>query len=138
MQAIVPHTKGDRPASRANILQLALPTSDKRKLRVDEAARCTASAICWSGADGCGGNYWGGARSGGTYSAHFSSGSSRNLHPDCALLAEIGCDISHRRGWFFSAEQIRDNEHGRAATRGKTWRAAACRNGGRMRDHRAE
>ena len=49
------------------------------------------------------------------YSAHFSSDSSRNLHPDCALLAEIGCDISHRRGWFFSAAQIRDNEHAQAS-----------------------
>ena len=34
---------------------------------------------------------------------------------DCALLAEIGCDISHRRGWFFSAAQIRDNEHAQAS-----------------------
>src|SRR5438094_9326604 len=108
MQAIVPHTKGDRPASRANILQLALPTRDKRKLRVDEAARCTASAICWSGADGCGRNYCGGARSADTYSAHFSSGSSRNLQPDCARLAEIAGDIPHLPGWYISAPQIRD------------------------------
>src|SRR6266403_1480616 len=70
--------------------------------------------------------------------AHFSSGISRNLHPDCALLAEIGCDISHRRGWFFSAAQIRDNEHCRPATRGQTWRAAPRPHSSRMRDHRAE
>src|SRR5580765_1735843 len=106
MQAIMPAIKGDRPASRANILQLALPTRDKRKLRVDEAAQRAASAICWCGVGGCGRNYWGGAPPGGTYSAHFSSGSCRILHSRCALLAEIGCDLFHRGGWFFSAAQI--------------------------------
>ena len=115
MQAIVPHTKGDRPASRANILQLALPTRDKRKLRVNEAAQRAAPAICWSGVDGCGRNYRGRDRSGAIYRIDFSSDSSRNLHSRCALLAEIGCDISHRRGWFFSAAQIRDNEHAQAS-----------------------
>ena len=67
--------------------------------------------------------------------AHFSSDNSRNLHSRCALLAEIGCDISHRRVWFFSAAQIRDNEHARPATRGQTWRAAARRHSSRIRDH---
>ncbi len=36
---------------------------------------------------------------------------------------------------FFSAAQIRDNEHLRPATRGQTWRAAARRHSSRMRDH---
>src|SRR6266480_384872 len=59
-------------------LQLALPTRDKRKLRVDETPQCAAPAICWSGVDGCDGNYRGGGRSAGTYSAYFSGDSSRN------------------------------------------------------------
>ena len=138
MQAIVPDSKGDHPASRANILQLALPTRDKRKLRVNEAAQRAAPAICWSGVDGCGRNYRGRARSGATYRIDFGSDSSRNLHPDCGPVAEIGFDIPHRRGRFFLAAQIRDNEHGRPATRGQTWRAAARRHSSRMRDHRAE
>jgi hypothetical protein len=138
MQAIVPHTKGDRPASRANILQLALPTRDKRKLRVNEAAQHAAPAICWSGVGGCGRNYRGRARSGAIYRIDFGSNSSRNLHSRCALLAEIGWDISRRRSWFFPAAQIRDNEHGRPATRGQTWRAVARRHSSWMRDHRAE
>src|SRR6266481_9760014 len=127
MQAIVSHTKGHRAASHANILQLALRTRDKRKLRVDEAAQCSASTICWSSVDGCFGNYRGRGCSAGAYSAHFSGASYRNLHPDYALLAEIGRDISHRGGWFFSSAQIRDNEHSRPATRGQTGRAAARR-----------
>src|SRR6267142_4013896 len=138
MQAIMPAIKGDRPASRANILQLALPTRDKRKLRVDEAAQRAAPAICWSGVDGCGRNYRGRARSGAIYRIDFGSDSSRNLHSRCPLLAEIGCDISHSRSWFFPAAQIRNDEHGRPATRGQTWRAAARRHSSRMRDHRAE
>ena len=48
--------------------------------------------------------------------AHFCD-SPWNLHPDCALLAEIARDISHRGDWFFFAAQIRDNEHRRPATR---------------------
>ena len=59
----------------------------------------------------------------------------RNLHSDCAALAEIAYDISHRRGWFFSAAQIHDNEHGRPATSGQTWGAAARCHSSRMRDH---
>ena len=119
-------------------MQLALPTRDKRKLRVNEAAQRAAPAICWSGVDGRGRNYWGGDRSGAIYRIDFRSDSSRNLHSRCALLAEIGCDISRRRVWFFSAAQIRDNEHCRPATRGQTWRAATRRHSSRMRDHRVE
>lgn len=116
-------------------LRLALATVDKRKPRLDEAAQRAAPAICWSGVDGCGRNYRGRARSGAIYRIDFGSNSSRTLHSRGALLAEIGCDISHRRVWFFSATQIRDNEHGRPATRGQTWRAAACRHSSRIRDH---
>src|SRR5262249_16375721 len=104
--------RGYRFANRtATRLQLALRTRDKRKLRADEGAQHAASAICWSGVDGCDGNYRRRGSSVGVYCAHFSCDSSRDLHRDCALLAEIGCDISHRRGWFFSAPQIHDNEH---------------------------
>ena len=134
----MPAIKGDRPASHANTLQLALRTRDKRKLRVNEAAQRAAPAICWPGVDGCGRNYRGRGRSGAIYRIDFGSDTSRNLHSRCALLAEIGCDISRRRVWFFSAAQIRDNEHCRPATRGQTWRAATRRHSSRMRHHRAE
>src|SRR6266536_6091847 len=138
MQAIAPYTKSDRPAAPANRLQLALPTRDKRKLRVDETAQRAAPAICWAGVDGRDGNYGSGNRSAAIYCIDFSGDSSRKLHSRCALLAEAGCDIPRRRGRFFLAAQIRDNEHRRAATRGTTRRAAARRNGGRLLDHRAE
>src|SRR5262245_45206291 len=34
-------------------MQLALATRDKRKVRVDEAVQCAASAVRWSDANGC-------------------------------------------------------------------------------------
>ena len=70
-----------------------------------------------------------------TYSAHFSSDSSRNLHPDCALLAEIGCDISHRRGWFFLLHKFATTNTAGQQLADTTWRAAARRHSSRMRDH---
>src|SRR5438874_727007 len=119
------------PESDSQKSQLALRTRNKRKLRLDEAARCAASAICRAGVDGCGRNHRGRVRSGTIYRIDFSSNSSRNLHSRCVLPAEIGCDISRRRVWFSSAAQIRDNKHRRPATRRQTWRAAARRHSSR-------
>src|SRR5215470_18460983 len=118
-----------------HILQLALRTRDKRKLQLDEAAQCTASAVCWSGADGRDGNCGSGNRSPEMYRIDVSSDTSRDLHCRCALLAEIGYHISHRRGRFLPAAQIGDYKHRGAATRVQTWRATTRRDGGRMRNH---
>src|SRR5689334_13845304 len=119
---------------RGTYMELALRRHDKRKLRLDEAAQCTASAVCWSGADGSDGNCGSGNRSPEIYRIDFRSDTSGNLHCRCALLAEIGYYVSHRRGMFFPAAQIRDYEHRGPATRGEAWRATARRDGGRMRD----
>src|SRR4029078_12826003 len=97
-----------------NILQLAPQTRVKRKLQVDEAVQHAASAIRRSDVDGCNGNYHSRGCFVATYNAQFSRASFRNLHSDCALLAELACDISRRRGWFLSAAQIPDNEHRRS------------------------
>src|SRR5262249_11646544 len=132
MQAIMP-TKAIVRRPGQDVLQLALQRRDKRKLLVDEAAQCAASAICWPCAYGCGRNYHRGGRSAVADSAYSGSDNSRSLHNYYTLLAEIFGDISHRRIWFFSAAQIGDNGHGRPAARGSTWRAAARRHSGRMR-----